>query len=244
MGWINVRKTVSAGTVTMVNASGVFAGATYEQDPYNRIDWIVYPDLFLPDTSHDFGEVFLGESETWLMQVVNDGQQTLNIAGITPSPFPTFFCDPAGQQVLQPLDTLVVEVVFEPQSEGEFQGAIMLVSNDPLQDTAWVSLTGECIVNSAPNSSQPLPTEFVLQQNYPNPFNPVTNIRFDIASASRVRISIFNLLGQRVAMVLDQTMNPGTYAVPFDATDLSSGLYICRLIAGDFTATNKMILMK
>jgi len=244
MGWINVRKTVSAGTVTMINASGVFAGAAYEQDPYNRIDWLVYPDLFLPDTSHDFGQVLVGESETWLMQVVNDGQQVLNITEITPSPFPTFFCDPTGQQSLQPLDTLTVEVVFEPQSEGQFQGSIMLLSNDPYQDTAWVSLTGECIINSVPSPTQPIPTEFALRQNYPNPFNPKTTLVFELPVASQVRLDVYDINGRLVTTLVNGWQGAGTHEMVFDASHLSSGVYFYCLQAGEFNAVRKMVLMK
>jgi hypothetical protein len=87
-------------------------------------------------------------------------------------------------------------------------------------------------------------TEYVLDQNYPNPFNPKTNFRFNIPSAGITTLKIYNLLGQEVAVVLDEYMNPGSYDVPFDASGLASGIYLYRIRVNDFTSSKKMILLK
>ncbi len=88
------------------------------------------------------------------------------------------------------------------------------------------------------------PKEYALEQNYPNPFNPKTKIRFKIFQAGLTTIKIFNLLGQEVVELVNEFKNPGTYDVEFNASELSSGIYLYRIRVNDFTASKKMILMK
>jgi hypothetical protein len=89
-----------------------------------------------------------------------------------------------------------------------------------------------------------IPSEYALEQNYPNPFNPITNITVKIASAGFTSLKIYNLLGQEVADVVNEELNPGTYNFSFDASELSSGIYMYRIVVNGFTASKKMILMK
>ena len=90
-----------------------------------------------------------------------------------------------------------------------------------------------------------LPTDFTLSQNYPNPFNPSTTLQFGLPEASQVRLEIFNMLGQKVATILDNELKQaGFHSVQFDARSLSSGMYIYRIQAGDFVQTNRMLLIK
>lgn len=86
--------------------------------------------------------------------------------------------------------------------------------------------------------------QFVLEQNYPNPFNPTTTIRFSLPVAAEVSISVFNLLGERVAQLLNANLNEGYHEVTFDGSSLTSGIYFYQLRAGDFKATKKFIITK
>ena len=88
------------------------------------------------------------------------------------------------------------------------------------------------------------PTRFVLENNYPNPFNPSTIIQFEIPSTSQVKLDIYNILGQKVAELVNQQMAAGHYKISFNAVNLSSGVYLYRLQAGNFVAMKKMILSK
>ena len=88
------------------------------------------------------------------------------------------------------------------------------------------------------------PSEFALGQNYPNPFNPTTRISFDIAAGSRVRLTVYNALGQLVRTLADREYAPGRYSVEADLSELPSGVYLYKLQAGMFTDAKKMMLVK
>jgi len=89
-----------------------------------------------------------------------------------------------------------------------------------------------------------LPAQYELEQNYPNPFNPSTKIRFTVPEAGLVTMKVYNLLGQEVAILVNEEQAVGVYEVTFDATQLPSGIYFYSINAGDFVATKKMILLK
>ena len=89
-----------------------------------------------------------------------------------------------------------------------------------------------------------IPTEFSLSQNFPNPFNPTTNIKFGLPKESNVTLRIFNILGEEVATLVNKVMPAGFHTVNFDASRLTSGLYIYRIEADNFVQVKKMMLMK
>ena len=88
------------------------------------------------------------------------------------------------------------------------------------------------------------PGDFYLGQNYPNPFNPRTVIGYQLPASSHVDLSIYNLLGQKVATLVSERQSAGAYKVEWDAGKHSSGVYLCRLHAGSHIQTKKMILIK
>ena len=89
-----------------------------------------------------------------------------------------------------------------------------------------------------------LPESFVLKQNYPNPFNPITSIEFQIDQNEQVMLEIYNVMGQKVATLVNERMKPGNYAVSFEAKNLTSGIYFYRLTAGLSSDIKKMTLLK
>jgi hypothetical protein len=91
---------------------------------------------------------------------------------------------------------------------------------------------------------QIIPEEYVLLQNYPNPFNPVTHIRFGLPEAGEVKIELFDILGQRVALLVDERKPAGYHTIDFDSSNLASGIYLYRIQAGDYVDSKKMVLMK
>ena len=104
---------------------------------------------------------------------------------------------------------------------------------------------------SAINDAQEIPTAFALKQNYPNPFNPTTRFEIQIPESGRVTLSVYNLIGQEVATVVNQVLTPGTHFYNWDASDVASGVYYYRVAVHSqngegirFTQTRKMMLLK
>ncbi len=93
-------------------------------------------------------------------------------------------------------------------------------------------------------SSTAVPADFALEQNYPNPFNPATVISYKLPSDSRVKIAVFNLLGEEVTVLVNAWQTAGNYRVRFDAGNLANGVYFYKIIAQDFAETRKMLLLK
>ena len=89
-----------------------------------------------------------------------------------------------------------------------------------------------------------IPETFILEQNYPNPFNPSTRISYQLPVSGNVTLKVYDLLGREVATLVNEEKPAGSYEVSFDASQLSSGVYLYRLSSGSFIETKKMILMK
>jgi len=98
-------------------------------------------------------------------------------------------------------------------------------------------ITGVAIINN-------IPTEYNLSQNYPNPFNPTTSIQFSIPKESFVKLSVFNVIGQEIQVLVNKNMSAGSYKVNFDASKLNSGMYLYRIETADYTSVRKMLLVK
>ncbi len=86
--------------------------------------------------------------------------------------------------------------------------------------------------------------DFAINQNYPNPFNPSTTINYQIPVSGNVELKVFDILGNKVATLVNQNQNAGTYSINFDASNLSSGTYIYTIKSGSFFKSNKMMLVK
>lgn len=108
---------------------------------------------------------------------------------------------------------------------------------DYTHDLAWCLMLGGVTELETPAS-------FALHTNYPNPFNPVTNISYDLATPEKVELDLFNISGERVATLVNEDQVAGEHTVQFDGSNLPSGVYFYRLTAGEFSQTNRMLLVK
>jgi len=109
-----------------------------------------------------------------------------------------------------------------------------------------MGMTGTIIVQepvSVPDDEL-ITEEFELKQNYPNPFNPSTRINYAILSASFVNLKVYDIIGNEIAVLVNEEKQAGNYQIDFDATELTGGIYFYQLLTGPFVETKKMILIK
>jgi hypothetical protein len=111
-----------------------------------------------------------------------------------------------------------------------------------LVSAQFYHFTTDIIVLS--NEDKNIVNSFELSQNYPNPFNPSTTINYSLAERSAVTLKVYDVLGNEVATLVNTTKEAGKHSVNFDASRLSSGLYIYTLNTGNFTSSRKMMLLK
>jgi photosystem II stability/assembly factor-like uncharacterized protein len=131
-----------------------------------------------------------------------------------------------------------IRVSFVDENTGWIAGWYGIICKTTNGGTSFIMKNGSTI-----------PENFHLFQNYPNPFNPVTKIRFDIPSEgkslkAKVKILVYDILGKEIATLVNEQLQPGTYEVTFDGSQLPSGVYFYQLRAGEFSETKKMILLK
>jgi hypothetical protein len=115
----------------------------------------------------------------------------------------------------------------------------------------WVTGLGENIyacrypvIDVIETANREIPRRFELSQNYPNPFNPTTTIKFQIPNSQFVTLEMYNLLGQKVAVLVNENLNAGLHTTEWNAADLASGVYLYRLQAGNYIETKKLILLR
>jgi hypothetical protein len=89
-----------------------------------------------------------------------------------------------------------------------------------------------------------IPNEIFLKQNYPNPFNPLTTIEFGIPETKFVSLTIYNMLGEQLEVLVNENLSAGSYTVNWIAEDLPSGVYLYKLLVGNYLESKKMILLK
>jgi hypothetical protein len=121
--------------------------------------------------------------------------------------------------------------------------AMALTENVTLQQNV-INLPESSVSTSTEVPDNQLPSEIRLSQNYPNPFNPTTNIQFGLNKASDVRLEVFNMLGQSIGVLVNEPKSAGWHTATFDASALSSGMYIYRITANGINSTKRMMLIK
>lgn len=144
-------------------------------------------------------------------------------------------------------DSAVIWVVFAPDTLRQYRDT-MVVRGGIVFGGGMLSLkiplAGLGADVTAVAETPGVPGEFWLEQNFPNPFNPVTEIRYQLSEVGRVRLSVFDLLGREVAVLVNGETPAGTHAVRWDATDFQTGVYIYRLTTGGSSATRRLVFVK
>lgn len=195
----------------------------------------------------DIGEKIINPTTGEETKFPFDGDPVTNIGWVYPETHTNgeagfvFF---TGPFTMAPNDTQWVMIALVPGL-----GANRFESIRAMQDNAKLlhSLTYDQLVeksNIIINEPPALPQEYYLSQNYPNPFNPKTKIDFEIPVKGNVEMEVFNLLGERIATLVNEGKEPGRYTIEFDGSNLASGIYFFRLESLNFSNTKKFILLK
>ena len=146
-----------------------------------------------------------------------------------------------------PTDSIYREYQIILTENPEWSGSIVMLRLDPVASVSTGSVSIDhirLVSNVSSAKSEDLPKQFQLSQNYPNPFNPSTVIDYKIAEAGIVELTVFNILGERIQTLLKKYQSAGSYEAAFNAEDISSGIYLYKLTAGNNTQFRKMIFMK
>jgi aminopeptidase N len=190
-----------------------------------------------------YGEKYPRYTFSWSTRPSSGGHEVaIKIKQTTGTTNPSFFMMPIDFK-LSTTDWDTTVVLFNVVNEQEF---VLYVSHKPttvaLDPDGW-------ILHDDESSISPLPTRYVLEQNYPNPcpFNSTTRIKFSIppvGTRQAVSLRVYNILGQEVAALVNERLDPGIYETVFDVSGLPSGVYFYRLLAEGFLATRKFILLR
>jgi hypothetical protein len=155
-----------------------------------------------------------------------------------------------GQQIVSTLDTTFGYpsayrwmIPTNLTADTSYKIIITSIKNSSIVDTSNASFS---IIppSSIETGSSEVPDEYHLSQNYPNPFNPSTIIIYQLPESGFVSLKVFDVLGNEVAKLVDESKQSGIYEVTFDASNLPSGVYFYTLSAADFVSTKKMLLIK
>ena len=140
------------------------------------------------------------------------------------------------------------EITFDVMTDfaaiGVYEFDLEITTNDAANPVITVPVRYTVTDDPVSADQEQLAGEFRLNQNYPNPFNPSTYITYALPEQADVRLEVFTINGQRVAVLVDETRQAGEHQVAFDASGLASGVYLYRLQAGPFTKTQRMVLVK
>ena len=230
----------------------------------SSVVWREFGDSYLyfdPDSFHIYG-IIQGNIQSHFMNSADAGDSwsllrsdsTKIYLSVDPSQSGTlFFSDSSEIKVSEDygstfnpywqLSRPVVGLYKKPNSNILYAATTKDIYETTPTDTVSIKHLSSIPV-SINDNIQPVVQKFRLYQNYPNPFNPTTTIRFGLPKAAHVRIEVFNIGGQRVAVLLDERRESGYQAVQLDAGELASGIYFYRLVTENYADVKKMILMK
>ncbi len=195
-----------------------------------------------PD-SLDFGVVKIDTTVNQDMRIVNIGRRYAVIDSLWSEGDSAFVCPLEFPFRIEPEDTASIPITFQPMSDTTYSATLFfLYGNDQTID---LTLSGQGrrldIVHS---DEENVPHEFELIDVNPNPFNSTVTIKFDIPERGDVRLVVYDLSGREVATLLNTPMKQGQHIAVWDASNLPSGVYMCRLSVGNSVATRKLVLLR
>jgi hypothetical protein len=195
-----------------------------------------------------YSPVLLNKNQTYLIVTkykFTSGSTTNDSASlfIIPSSIPV--SEPVADQISSDGNDSpgIGEIYINNHAFGQFGGGLRR-SSVKIDGIKIAKSWGEAVLTAVEQTSTEVPTSFDLKQNYPNPFNPSTKINFSLPKNGNVKLTVFDITGKTVVTLVNSELQAGTYAADFDASGLSSGVYLYRIEADNFVSTKKMTLIK
>ena len=221
---------------SMTTTDGVIAG-----DPRWGAPTLTTTPVAVSVHEIKFGTVNLPTTKKDSVQLTNIGPSTVHFTVTSTN---SKFAVASGSVAVNAGTSAYVVITFSPADTSSQSGYIKLVY-DALgsPDSVAVSGKGNKLTGVADAQSL-LPKEFSLAQNYPNPFNPSTQIAYAVPKVTKMTLEIFDVLGRKVATLVNGTVQPGYYTANFNASSMSSGIYFYRLSSPGATFIKKMMLLK
>jgi hypothetical protein len=200
---------------------------------------------FVDRTSLSFTVLAGQDSVSAPVTIQSTGSHPLRIASLTTSAR-WFTVSARGPFWLDPgTDTTVWVTCHRHEGPGDLSGSFWILSNDSLSGGSARMMRLEVVrIDASTGETSSPPFQFRLHTAYPNPFNPTTTITFDLPKSEFVTLTVFDLLGRAVAELCHDTYAAGSHTLSFDGGGLPSGIYLYRIHAGGFSASQKMMLLK
>jgi len=240
----------------IIDGDGIIQYANHEYEPeiiVMTIDRLLdiqdqIPRIITSADTLDFGETEIGQSTVIPVRVWNDGNADLIISGceVEGDFFEVKFED---ELTIAPGDSGEIELSFFPEDStaiGERTGIAISSCNDPDQSEIPVFLEGTGIeVNSTGQGvSRIMPAEFFLLPAYPNPFNSTTTFKYGLPVSSDVKIWIYDISGKLVTTVFSGKQKAGFQSMTWEASNISTGVYLVKLQTGGFNKQQKIVLTR
>jgi hypothetical protein len=256
----NIYSTQEEGTTKKLNSAGsvqwsmAFAGNAIALDGSGNV--------LVRDLSEGVAKISGNGSLLWSLPISDyrigsflavDNGGNVYVAGAHQTSPPQFYSE-YQIRALSPSGALLWSTGFEDQGTTSWYHYPIAVSHSgdvfvgagaqSGSSSVYRTIKYRQVATSVKEEESDMPTGFSLSQNYPNPFNPSTTIRFALPKSGRVELKVYNTLGQEVATLVNEEKVAGTYSAQWNASSVASGVYYYRMQAGEFTATQKMLLMK
>lgn len=192
-----------------------------------------------------FGNVQIGDTSVVDIKLVNESVNKIFIDTMYLAFNQFYFIDNYDfPVVINSLDTLSVSVYFIPLGGSiPIKKDSLVIQSNCTNSRISLIVSGRA-VNPTNVVNEELISSFNLFESYPNPFNPITTIEYQVPKTSNVKISVFNLVGQEITVLVDEEKVQGKYKVEFNGTKLSSGVYFYKMQSDKFISTKKFVLIK
>jgi hypothetical protein len=202
-------------------------------------------NLFVTNPDSIFFEsTRVGDSTSITVDLINNSAHPVNITGYY-NLDENFVVENPVPFTIQPFGNIPLHIKFIPNENGYFKDYLHIRSDTETTRIAQVMfLAGSTDSISSVVEEDVIPFKFILEQNYPNPFNPSTVINFSIPKNEFVIINVYSALGEKVHSLVSREFEAGRHSVEFINKNFSSGIYFYKMIAGNFSETKKLILLK